>query len=142
MGEAAEDILDGTVCECCGQFLDDIINGGEPPGYPRRCGSCGPPRKLKLRKRQRKPRQETAISYAWQIGTLCDFAGFSPHVLPEVEKDRQGHRITMHEPGGGDATAERIGNFGSREDAERSLRLAGYVPLTRKLWRFRPALED
>ena len=56
MGEAAEDMLDGTVCESCGQFFDDIINGDEPPGFPRRCQSCEPPRKSKPRKRQRKPR--------------------------------------------------------------------------------------
>lgn len=34
MGEAAEDILDGTVCEGCGEFFDDIIDGDEPPGFP------------------------------------------------------------------------------------------------------------
>ena len=55
MGEAAEDILDGTVCECCGEFFDDIINGEEQPGFPRRCRSCEPPRKPRARSRQHKP---------------------------------------------------------------------------------------
>lgn len=36
MGEIAEMHIDGTVCECCGEFLD-----GETPGYPRYCSaSC------------------------------------------------------------------------------------------------------
>ena len=56
MGEAAEDILDGTVCECCGEFFDDTINGNEPPGFPRRCQSCKPPRRTKRREpRRRRP---------------------------------------------------------------------------------------
>ena len=61
MGEAAEDMLDGTVCECCGQFFDDILNGGEPPGFPRRCKSCEPPRRIKMRepRRRRSARRAT-----------------------------------------------------------------------------------
>ncbi len=30
-----EMMLDGTLCEQCGEFLD-----GESPGYPRCCESC------------------------------------------------------------------------------------------------------
>jgi hypothetical protein len=51
MGEAAEDILDGTVCECCGEFFDDVIEGGEAPGFQRRCERCEPKRKSKRRQR-------------------------------------------------------------------------------------------
>jgi hypothetical protein len=36
MGEAADDILDGTVCQLCGQFL---ANGGD--GFPQTCVECG-----------------------------------------------------------------------------------------------------
>jgi hypothetical protein len=50
MGEAAEDVLDGVVCEGCGEFFDDVINGKEPPGYPRRCDACKPAKKAKRRK--------------------------------------------------------------------------------------------
>jgi hypothetical protein len=32
MGEIADSLLDGTMCEGCGEFLD-----GESPGYPRYC---------------------------------------------------------------------------------------------------------
>lgn len=38
MGEIAEMMLDGTMCEGCGEFMDI---GGEPPGYPVRCAACG-----------------------------------------------------------------------------------------------------
>ena len=37
MGEIAEMMLDGTLCEVCGEFID-----GDSPGYPRRCSSCRP----------------------------------------------------------------------------------------------------
>lgn len=36
MGEIAEMMLDGTLCEGCGTVFDDH----ETPGYPRRCASC------------------------------------------------------------------------------------------------------
>ena len=36
MGEAAEDILNGIVCQCCGVWMDDF----EEVGYPRTCESC------------------------------------------------------------------------------------------------------
>ena len=40
MGEYADDFIDGTVCQECGVFFDDILEGHEPPGYPRTCGKC------------------------------------------------------------------------------------------------------
>lgn len=35
MGEIAEMMLDGTLCESCGEFI------GDGDGYPRKCGGCG-----------------------------------------------------------------------------------------------------
>ncbi len=35
MGEAAEMVLDGLLCECCGMMID-----GEELGYPRLCEDC------------------------------------------------------------------------------------------------------
>lgn len=35
MGEVAEMMLDGTLCETCGEYL------GAPTGYPRKCRNCG-----------------------------------------------------------------------------------------------------
>lgn len=42
MGEIADMMLDGTLCQCCGEFLD-----GDSPGYPRYCSSCRPNKKRK-----------------------------------------------------------------------------------------------
>lgn len=36
MGDAAELILEGIVCEQCGDLFDD----DEPPGHPRSCEYC------------------------------------------------------------------------------------------------------
>ena len=35
MGEIAEMMLDGTMCECCGEFIDT------GSGFPTRCTGCG-----------------------------------------------------------------------------------------------------
>ncbi|MCR1835007.1 hypothetical protein NSA56_11430 [Oceanobacillus caeni] len=40
MGEIADMHLDGRLCECCGSIFDDILEGEEAPGYPRRCEDC------------------------------------------------------------------------------------------------------
>lgn len=37
MGEIADMMLDGTLCEGCGVYLDDSGDG-----FPRRCSSCEP----------------------------------------------------------------------------------------------------
>ncbi len=58
MGEAAEDILDGTVCEGCGVFFDDIINCSSPPGHPRKCDQCAPDSTY-----YRKPYQHNALAF-------------------------------------------------------------------------------
>lgn len=39
MGEIAEMMLDGTMCQVCGEFMDI---GGEPAGYPVTCAGCQP----------------------------------------------------------------------------------------------------
>lgn len=39
MGEAAEDMLDGSCCETCGEWFHD----GDAPGYPRPCNGCKQP---------------------------------------------------------------------------------------------------
>lgn len=33
-GEIADSMLDGSMCECCGEYM------GEPCGYPRTCDDC------------------------------------------------------------------------------------------------------
>jgi hypothetical protein len=36
MGEIAGMMLDGVMCQECGEFFED----GEAPGYPRSCAAC------------------------------------------------------------------------------------------------------
>lgn len=52
MGEAAEDLLDGTCCQFCGVWNDEILELAaeigegaelpvwEPPGFPWTCAGC------------------------------------------------------------------------------------------------------
>ena len=40
MSEFTELILDGVVCQFCGEYLDDIANDVDTPGYPRSCTTC------------------------------------------------------------------------------------------------------
>lgn len=46
MGEIAEMMLDGTLCERCGSFID-----GDSPGFPRLCSSCKPKKNKKNKKK-------------------------------------------------------------------------------------------
>ena len=40
MGEIADSMLDGEMCEGCGEWMEDFLEGKEAPGHPRRCPSC------------------------------------------------------------------------------------------------------
>lgn len=62
MGEAADDVLDGLVCEGCGEWMSDVLDSSddEPftaPGYPRRCEGCSepsaPPKPYRSKQRRR-----------------------------------------------------------------------------------------
>lgn len=46
MGDISEMMLDGTLCETCGEFI------GEPVGYPRYCGGCRPRKKKNKNKKK------------------------------------------------------------------------------------------
>lgn len=37
MGDCADDIIEGLVCQVCGCFFEDM----EEPGHPRTCNGCG-----------------------------------------------------------------------------------------------------
>lgn len=47
MGEIADMMLNGLMCEGCGEFMEDH----EEPGYPRRCAGCAPNRRSSPRRR-------------------------------------------------------------------------------------------
>ncbi len=59
MGEIADMMLDGTMCEQCGVWVDD---GKDGPGYPQLCAECqrensrrkGHDRKKSSRKKKRR----------------------------------------------------------------------------------------
>ena len=40
MGETTEMILDGTMCQVCGAWMEDVCDGFVAPGYPRTCEDC------------------------------------------------------------------------------------------------------
>ncbi|MGM0341627.1 hypothetical protein [Enterococcus sp. AZ007] len=55
MGETAEMILEGTLCEACGSVVEDIVLGEKAPGYPRTCDDClNEERKELIRKEAKK----------------------------------------------------------------------------------------
>jgi NMD protein affecting ribosome stability and mRNA decay len=49
MGEIAEMMLSGILCESCGSYIED----GEEPGHPRKCDDCMQEEKPKDRKPRR-----------------------------------------------------------------------------------------
>lgn len=49
MGDIADMMIDGILCEQCGVYIDD-----DPPGHPRLCPSCA----HEEAKRAPKPRKE------------------------------------------------------------------------------------
>jgi len=54
MGEIAEMMLDGTMCECCGEFIHE----GESNGFPRYCSEqCASDRGVNIPKKKRKKRK-------------------------------------------------------------------------------------
>lgn len=68
MGEIAEMMLDGTLCEGCGEFL------GDPVGYPRYCSRCDGTKKMKLTK----PQVKTQIRVQPKVQTVAQHRG-APH---------------------------------------------------------------
>ncbi len=54
MGEVADMMLDGTLCQGCGVFLND-----DPPGYPCSCHDC----KKGVKTRERKPQPIAKVRY-------------------------------------------------------------------------------
>lgn len=51
MGEIADMMLDGTLCEGCGEYL-----GGSASGFPRYCAGCRPSRAALDPRQQGRPK--------------------------------------------------------------------------------------
>lgn len=73
MGEIAEMMLDGTLCEGCGEYLD-----GGGMGFPMRCGGCGggddaapaPPAPSKAKRRR--ARAERTRQHAGELRSIVE----------------------------------------------------------------------
>jgi len=53
MGDVADMIIEGVLCEQCGGYIGDEV------GYPRKCSSCeGPLSKKERRRREASKRQK------------------------------------------------------------------------------------
>lgn len=59
MGEIADMMLDGTLCQVCGCAMEDVGPDFEPPGHPRTCGDCKPKRRKRRGKRGGKKHRKT-----------------------------------------------------------------------------------
>lgn len=69
MGQHARDLLDGTVCQGCGEWMDDVIGGEDAPGYPRWCARCEPAAPAPVPRRARRP---------WKVGSPGAGRGDAP----------------------------------------------------------------
>lgn len=68
MGEIAEMMLNGLMCEGCGEFMDDH----EEPGYPRRCAACAPrkpQRPQEIIRSRGRGRKKTVRPFRYSIGS-------------------------------------------------------------------------
>ncbi len=83
MGEIADMMLDGTMCECCGEFLE-----GEPAGFPRYCSEqCANDRGATLESGhvEHKPKWPMSTSHkpkvpCPQCGKHVKVVGLSDHI--------------------------------------------------------------
>lgn len=40
MSEFTELIFEGILCQTCGEYLNDVADESDAPGYPRNCMDC------------------------------------------------------------------------------------------------------
>lgn len=53
MGEIADMMLDGVLCQICGEYL-----GGDGSGFPMTCAACSREEKPKKRKKRKKKKKK------------------------------------------------------------------------------------
>lgn len=68
MGEIAEMMLDGTLCQVCGEFM------GDDCGYPRTCDGCAPRSRPTIR-----PLMPPAKTKCPTCGKKVKLAGLADH---------------------------------------------------------------
>ena len=80
MGEIADMMIDGELCEGCGGYI------GEPVGYPRRCGPC--------RKEQRTDALRTVThSHHRTKKTECPTCGKRVKIVGLTDHMRDSHGV-------------------------------------------------
>jgi hypothetical protein len=75
MGDIAEMMLDGTLCEGCGVYL-----AGDAPGHPRRCRDC--------RNTEGQPHPSTKVPCK-TCGRRVKFAGLKDHTRDAHNQQRR-----------------------------------------------------
>jgi len=53
MGDIADSIIDGVLCEWCGEYIGNAV------GYPRKCSSCKSEEKARNKKRSKGKRNQS-----------------------------------------------------------------------------------
>ncbi len=94
-GDVADAMLDGTLCEICGEFL------GEPVGYPVKCADC----KKDEPEGQPINRKPVATVICPSCQKRVKEAGLGRHVKDTHPESQQvmkyNHRVRGNTPGGG-----------------------------------------
>lgn len=87
MGDIADMMLDGTLCQVCGGVMEDISENHdmESPGYPRTCAGCKQDEKPKPRRRPRShPKGEYVLSQSQTRRHACHWPGCVAQVPPAL----------------------------------------------------------
>ena len=95
MGEAADDIIDGLVCQECGEFFEDF----EAVGYPRSCGRCSKNRKSDFEdygKQQRGGYQARAAKCVANFREAADLA--TAHGMTLKRHTAEHYQLVRHKP--------------------------------------------
>ena len=87
MGEIADMMLDGTMCQWCGEWL----HGGEDgPGYPGLCASCA-----REERRTRTPEGEFRV--VGKLKLKCPACGKRVKAVGLADHQRDAHGALTHE---------------------------------------------
>lgn len=66
MGDVADAMLDGTLCQCCGEFL------GDGDGYPTFCSECEPEEVIEVKSGKEASRDKRASNTVRSTQILVD----------------------------------------------------------------------
>jgi hypothetical protein len=108
MGQHAEDILDGSVCEQCGEFFE------ESTGFPRKCSGCEPEKT----KTNYMEEIEQLKSLGYQIKKFTDYHYRINDILDVWPSKRKFHSIPTDERGNYDTLLSLVNAFFDKDDRE------------------------